>query len=94
MAAGLIVGTAGLAVLFVANAIKVNQLLGSITSVEEEIEAIERSNEQLRAEFLRLMSAEQVTKRAEEFGMVHPETPPAPLPVKSGVLEMETTNKE
>ena len=91
-AAALILGTAVLAVLFVANAIKVNELLGSITSVEGEIESVRRSNEQLRAELLRLMSVEQITDRAEELGMVHPDVPPAPLPVNGGLSEQDNAH--
>lgn len=91
-AAALILGTAVLAVLFVANAIKVNELLGSITSVEGEIESVRRNNEQLRAELLRLMSVEQITDRAEKLGMVHPDVPPAPLPVKGELSEQDNAH--
>jgi len=78
-AAGTILVTALLAVLFVANAIKVNELLGSITSVESELDDVKRNNERLRAELLRLMSVEQITRRGKEIGMIQPDLPPVPL---------------
>ena len=89
MAAGLILGTALLTVAFVANAIKVNELLGAITSVEAERDAVGQQNERLRAELLRLMSVEQVTSRAVELGLVQPEVPPIALPLRNAASEIE-----
>lgn len=87
MAAALVLATALLTVAFVANAIKVNELLAAITSVEAERNAVMQQNERLRAELLRLMSVEQVTARAAELGMVQPEVPPAGLPLKDAAGE-------
>ena len=82
-AAGLILLGAILAVLFVANAIYVNELLRGVTSVEAERDAIKRENEQLRAELTRLMSVEEITGRAEEIGMIQPQRPPTGLVLKN-----------
>lgn len=87
MAAALMLATALLTVAFVANAIKVNELLAAITSVEAEQKAVVQQNERLRAELLRLMSVEQVTARAAELGMVQPEVPPVGLPLKGAASE-------
>lgn len=87
LAAALVLATALLTVAFVANAIKVNELLAAITSVEAERNAVMQQNERLRAELLRLMSVEQVTARAAELGMVQPEVPPAGLPLKDAAGE-------
>lgn len=93
MAAGLILATALLTVVFVGNAIKVNELLAAITSVEAERNAIQQQNERLRAELLRLMSVEQVTARAVQLGMVQPEVPPVALPLKNAASETEQQNE-
>ena len=93
MAAAMILGTALLTVGFVANAIEVNALLGSITSVEGERDAVRRENERLRAELLRLMSVEQVTTRATELGMIQPDAPPVALEL-SGSASKEKEEKK
>lgn len=80
-AAAAILLTAGLAVLFVANSIAVNELLSSITSVEAERDAARQENERLRAELLRLMSVERVTEQALGMGLIQPEAPPISLPM-------------
>jgi hypothetical protein len=97
VAAGLILGAALLTVAFVANAIKVNELLAAVASVEEERNGIRQENERLRAELLRLMSVEQVTRRATELGMVQPDAAPIALPLNgAGSLERKegTTRQE
>ena len=84
-AAGLILLASLLAVLFVANAIYVNELLSSVTSIEGERDEVRRENERLRGELTRLMSVEQITGRAAASGMIQPERPPIALSsVQSG----------
>lgn len=68
-----------LAVLFVANAIRVNELMTTITTLEAERDDARRANEGLRAELTRLMSVEQVLHRAGELGMVEPAEPPVAI---------------
>ena len=82
-AAGLILLGSILAVLFVANAIHVNDLLRNVTSVEGERDEVKRENERLRAELTRLMSVEQISERAVAIGMIQPERPPIALSSKS-----------
>lgn len=68
-------------ILYVSNAIAVNDLLGRITSIEHERDGIRRENERLRAELLRLMSVRRVTSMAtEQLGMVQPARPPVAMP--------------
>ncbi|MGE3799983.1 MAG: FtsL-like putative cell division protein [Candidatus Kapaibacterium sp.] len=81
-AVGLILLASVLAVLFVANAIHVNDLLRNVTSVEAERDEVRRENERLRAELTRLMSVEQITERAAAIGMIQPERPPIGLSPK------------
>ncbi len=69
-----------LAVLYVSNAIAVNQLLADNISLERERDAVQNENERLRAELLRLQSVERVTGVASEhLGMVQPKRPPVAL---------------
>ena len=84
-AAGLILLASVLAVLFVANAIYVNELLRGVTSLEAERDVIKRENEGLRAELTRLTSVEQITERAVKIGMIQPEKPPVGLSLKNQV---------
>lgn len=79
MAAGMILLCSLLAVLFVANAIRVNELMGEITRIEGERDDIRRANQGLRAELTSLMSVERVVERAEEIGLVEPTRPPTPI---------------
>ncbi|MCE2503726.1 MAG: hypothetical protein J4G05_06680 [Chlorobi bacterium] len=87
-AAGLILVAAALAVLFVANAIHVNELLRGVTSVEAERDAVKRENEGLRAELTRLMSVDQITERATGIGMIQPEKPPKALSLRNSELQV------
>jgi cell division protein FtsL len=64
---------------FVANAIKVNQLLDSITSVESEISTVTRENERLRSELNRLQSVDDITRKADALGLMEPTVPPVSL---------------
>lgn len=75
-AAGLILLASLLAILFVANAIKVNELMGSIATVETERDRTRRANDRLRGELTRMMSVEYVIDRAGRLGMIEPTTPP------------------
>ncbi len=75
-AAGLILLASLLAILFVANAIKVNELMGSIATVEAERDEKRRANDRLRGELTRMMSVEYVVERAGEIGMIEPNRPP------------------
>jgi cell division protein FtsL len=69
-----------LAVLYVSNAIAVNDLLGEIISLERERDVVQSENEQLRAELLRLMSVKRITNLAtDKLGMVQPDRPPIAL---------------
>ncbi|MBS1911847.1 MAG: hypothetical protein JST22_07660 [Bacteroidetes bacterium] len=69
-----------LATLYIANAIAVNDLLGTISSLETEHDAVRNDNAQLRAELLRLMSVDRVTSLASSrLGMVQPAMPPQEL---------------
>lgn len=79
MAAGMILLCSLLAVLFVANAITVNELMGRITEIEGERDDVRRANEGLRAELTSLMSVERVVERAAEIGLVEPQKPPVPI---------------
>jgi cell division protein FtsL len=77
MTAGMLMIAAIVVILYVSNAIAVNDLLGKITSIEHERDAIRSENERLRAELLRLMSVRRVTTIASErLGMVQPARPP------------------
>jgi cell division protein FtsL len=80
MAAGMILLCSILAVLFVANAIKVNELMERITAIEGERDDARRANEGLRSELTNLMSVERIVKRAREIGLVEPQKPPVPIP--------------
>lgn len=79
MAAGMILLCSLLAVLFVANAITVNELMGRIMEIEGERDDVRRANEGLRAELTSLMSVERVVERAAEIGLVEPQKPPVPI---------------
>ena len=75
-AAGLILLASLLAILFVANAIAVNELMGSIATVETERDEMRRANDRLRGELTRMMSVEYVIDRAGQIGMIEPTAPP------------------
>lgn len=80
LTAGMLLGAAILAVLYISNAIAVNDLMGTIDSLEREQDLVRSENEKLRAELLRLMSVERVTTMAaERLGMVQPSRPPLAL---------------
>ncbi len=85
-AAGVLLVAAVLAVLYVSNAIAVNDLLEDITSLEADHREVLRENEQLRAELYRLMSVERVTAAAQKLGLVQPDQPPTALPLGGGIL--------
>jgi|GEM_PF-2324988 len=80
LTAGMLLGAALLAVLYISNAIAVNDLMATISSLEHERDVVRRENEKLRAEMLRLMSVERVTSiAAGRLGMVQPARPPLAL---------------
>jgi hypothetical protein len=73
----MLLGSALLAVLYISNAIAVNDLLSDIASLEHDRDIARADNEKLRAEMLRLMSVERVTTLASSrLGMVQPAQPP------------------
>jgi hypothetical protein len=74
--------SAALAVLYISNAIAVNDIMSQIASLEREGDIVRVENERLRADLLRLMSVERVTSMAShQLGMVQPAQPPVSLPV-------------
>jgi hypothetical protein len=76
---------AALAVAYIANAIAVNNLVGSIASLEREREGVRSENERLRGELLRMMSVERVTALASgPLGLVSPQRPPIALSPNPG----------
>ncbi len=80
LTAGMLMVASIIVILYVSNAIAVNDLLGRITSIEQERDGIRRENERLRAELLRLMSVRRVTTLAtERLGMVQPARPPVAI---------------
>lgn len=80
LTAGMLLAAALLAILYIANAIAVNDLTGTIASLEHEQDVVRRENEKLRAELLRLMSVERVTSiAADRLGMVQPARAPLAL---------------
>jgi cell division protein FtsL len=86
---------AGLAVLYISNAIAVNSLMADITSIERECDAARNENERLRAELLRLMSVERVTSIAsQKLGMVQPATPPVTLKVEGGAVAEDNSQQK
>lgn len=52
--------------LYVDNAIKINELLENITRTEKKIQAMKTHNEILRSRIIELQSTERITKIAEE----------------------------
>jgi cell division protein FtsL len=83
--------SAVLAVIYVSNAIAVNDLLSRITSLERERDGARGENDRLRSELLRLMSVERVSAvAAEKLGMTQPAHPPVPLSVPGGKQEGTT----
>jgi hypothetical protein len=77
LAASMLLGSALLAVLYISNAIAVNDLMSDIASLEHDRDIARADNEKLRAEMLRLMSVERVTSLASSrLGMVQPAQPP------------------
>ena len=79
MAAALILGASLLTLLFVANALKVDELLVQITTLEAERNIERQQNDALRSRLTRLTSVDEVTRRATALGMVQPERPPLQL---------------
>lgn len=80
LTAGMLLGASLLAIFYISNAIAVNDLTATISSLEHEGDVVRRENEKLRAEMLRLMSVERVTSlAAERLGMVQPARPPLAL---------------
>jgi cell division protein FtsL len=85
---------ATLAVIYVSNAIAVNDLLAEITSLERERDGVRSDNERLRAELLRLMSVERVTSiAADKLGMTQPAYPPVALPLREGAVQEQPVAK-
>jgi hypothetical protein len=76
MAAGLILGASLLTLLFVANALQVDELLVQITALEAERNIERQQNDALRSRLTRLTSVDEVARRATALGMVQPERPP------------------
>jgi cell division protein FtsL len=86
-----------LAVLYVANAIAVNDLMVDITSLERERESVLRTNEALRAELNRLTSVDRITAiAAHDLHMVMPAQPPRVISLtgESSVAEGERTARD
>jgi hypothetical protein len=82
MTAAMLLVSAALAVLYISNAIAVNNIMSQIASLEREGDIVRVENERLRADLLRLMSVERVTSMASgQLGMVQPAHPPVSLPV-------------
>ncbi len=80
LTAAMLMVAAVLAVLYVSNAIRINELLESITSLEHERDQVRSENERMRGELLRLMSVERVSSiAAERLGLVQPAYPPVAL---------------
>ncbi len=74
---GLLVLSAALIVFFVSNVIAVNKLVDDIDARRGELEELERQNERLKAELVRLQSPDRVTAFAREnLGMI--QAPQAP----------------
>lgn len=74
-----------IAVLYIANAIAVNDLMVDITSLERERDVVLRENEQLRADLLRLMSVDRIAGIAtRSLGLTMPLQPPRSIPSLSG----------
>lgn len=85
LTAGMLLVAAAGAVLYISNAIAVNDLLADTTSLERDRDVARNDNEKLRAELLRLMSVERITSIASErLGMMQPAHPPRLLPSLSG----------
>ncbi len=83
-----------IAVLYIANAIAVNDLMVDITSLQRERDVVLRSNEQLRAEMLRLMSVDRITGIAHErLGMTMPARPPLSIPFDRNAESSEGTGQ-
>lgn len=77
----MLLASSAIAVLYIANAIAVNDLMVDIASLQEERDVVLRSNEQLRAELLRLMSVDRITGIAtRNLGMTMPARPPQTIP--------------
>jgi len=94
-AAAMLLVAAGLAVLYISNAIAVNSLMTDITSIERERDAARNENERLRAELLRLMSVERVTSIASgKLGMVQPARPPVTLKMESGAVAEDNSQQK
>ncbi|MDB5034348.1 MAG: Cell division protein FtsL [Chlorobi bacterium] len=76
-----------LAVLYISNAIAVDDLLTDIASLEHDRDQARSDNEKLRAELLKLMAVDRITSLASaRFGMTQPAQPPLMIGemVKSG----------
>ncbi len=76
----MLLGSALVVVLYVANAIVVGHLIGDVTSLERERDLVRNDNEKLRGELLKLMAVERVTNMAaQRLDMVQPLRPPIVL---------------
>ncbi len=84
--AGMLLVAATLAVLYISNAIAINNLMSDITSLEHERDQILGENEGFRADLLRLMSVDRIAGIAtSKLGMVQPGRPPQPIANPTGV---------
>ncbi|MEP7217698.1 MAG: FtsL-like putative cell division protein, partial [Bacteroidota bacterium] len=87
MAAMLLMVASVLAVLYISNAIAVDDLLTDIASLEHDRDQARSDNEKLRAELLKLMAVDRITSLASaRFGLTQPAEPPLMIGdmVKSG----------
>ncbi len=74
---GLLVLSSALIVFFVSNVIAVNKLVDEIDARRDELKQLERQNERLKAEWVRLESPDRITEFAQEhLGMI--QAPQAP----------------
>jgi hypothetical protein len=93
LTAGMLMVASIVVILYVSNAIAVNDLLAKITSIEHERDGIRSENERLRAELLRLMSVRRVTSLAtERLGMVQPARPPVAVGAERRPVAAPATN--
>lgn len=77
---GLLAISAGAIILFVSNALAVNRLVEEIASLEKEHDKLLHRNELLRADVIRLQSADRIADIARErLGMVQAQTAPKRL---------------
>ena len=77
---GLLIASAGAIILFVSNALAVNRLVVEIASLRKEHEKLLHRNELLRAEMIRLQSADRIADIARErLGMIQAQGAPKRL---------------